>query len=41
MRPNVIMIDEKGNTHLIREAETLAYIEQVEKMPAHLQQINL
>jgi diaminopimelate decarboxylase len=41
MRPNVIMIDEKGQTHLIREAETLAYIEQVEKMPAHLQQINL
>jgi diaminopimelate decarboxylase len=41
MRPNVIMIDEKGNTHLIREAETLEYIEQMEKMPGHLQHFNL
>ena len=40
MRPNVIMIDEKGNTHLIREKETLEYIEQLEKMPAHLNEIN-
>jgi diaminopimelate decarboxylase len=37
MRPNVVMIDEKGNTHLIREKETLEYIEQLEKIPAHLQ----
>ncbi|MEY2903350.1 MAG: hypothetical protein RLY89_2456 [Bacteroidota bacterium] len=41
MRPNVVMIDEKGNTHLIREAETLEYIEQKEKMPAHLQHFSL
>ena len=41
MRPNVIMIDEKGTTHLIREAEDLAYIEQKEKMPEHLKQISL
>jgi diaminopimelate decarboxylase len=41
MRPNVVMIDEKGNTHLIREAETLQYIEQLEKMPAHLGSIKL
>jgi diaminopimelate decarboxylase len=41
MRPNVILIDEKGNTHLLREAETLQYIEQLEKMPAHLEQIKL
>jgi diaminopimelate decarboxylase len=41
MRPNVILIDEKGNTHLIRESEDLAYIEQKEKMPEHLKQINL
>jgi diaminopimelate decarboxylase len=41
MRPNVIMIDEKGNTHLIREAETLEYIEQMEKMPDHLKHFNL
>lgn len=41
MRPNVIMIDEKGETHLIREAETLEYIEQVEKMPAYLKEFKL
>jgi hypothetical protein len=41
MRPNVVMIDEKGNTHLIREAETLEYIEQMEKMPDHLQHFSL
>ena len=41
MRPNVVLIDEKGNTHLIREAETLEYIEQMEKMPDHLQQFSL
>ncbi|MFT3912398.1 MAG: hypothetical protein QM737_23425 [Ferruginibacter sp.] len=41
MRPNVVMIDEKGTPHLIREAETLQYIEQLEKMPAHLKSITL
>ncbi|MFK5004589.1 hypothetical protein, partial [Klebsiella pneumoniae] len=41
MRPNVVLIDEQGNTHLIREAETLEYIEQMEKMPAHLKTIEL
>jgi diaminopimelate decarboxylase len=41
MRPNVVMIDEQGNVHLIRESETLAYIEQPEKMPAHLKTISL
>jgi diaminopimelate decarboxylase len=41
MRPNVILIDEKGSTHLIRESEDLAYIELKEKMPEHLKQINL
>jgi diaminopimelate decarboxylase len=41
MRPNVILIDEKGATHLIREAEDLTYIELKEKMPDHLKQINL
>lgn len=41
MRPNVVMIDEKGTVHLVREAETLAYIEQQERVPGHLQQINL
>lgn len=41
MRPNVVMIDEKGTPHLIREAESLQYIEQLEKMPAHLKNIVL
>ncbi len=36
MRPNVVLIDEKGQHHLIRQAETLEYIEQMEKMPEHL-----
>jgi len=41
MRPNVILIDEQGQTHLIREAEKLEYVEQPEKVPHHLQQINI
>jgi diaminopimelate decarboxylase len=36
MRPNVVLIDEKGDHHLIREKETLEYIEQMERMPEHL-----
>ena len=41
MRPNVVMIDESGNTHLIRKAEDLKYIEQLEEMPKHLSSISL
>ncbi len=41
MRPNVVMIDEQGKVHLVREAETLAYIEQQERVPEHLKGINL
>ena len=41
MRPNVVMIDEQGNPHLIREAETIEYIEQLEKLPAHLKDIKM
>lgn len=36
MRPNVVMIDEEGQPHLIREAETLEYLEEPERVPAHL-----
>ncbi|MFZ4752623.1 MAG: hypothetical protein ACOYLG_04705 [Chitinophagaceae bacterium] len=36
MRPNIVLIDTKGNTHIIRKAENLAYLEQLEVMPAHL-----
>lgn len=41
MRPNVILIDSEGNTHLIREAEDLKYLEQLEKIPAHLKKFNI
>lgn len=41
MRPNVILIDEQGQAHIIREAEKLEYVEQPEKVPYHLQQINI
>ena len=37
LRPNVVMIDEAGQTHLIRAAETLEYLQQLEQVPAHLQ----
>jgi diaminopimelate decarboxylase len=41
MRPNVILIDINGNTHLIREAEDIKYLEQLEKMPEHLKDFRL
>lgn len=41
MRPNVVLIDEQGHTHLVREAESLQYIEQPERIPEHLSKINL
>lgn len=41
MRPNVVMVDPNGNTHLIREKETLEYLEQPEKMPDYLKKFDL
>lgn len=41
MRPNVVLVDENGETHLIREAESLHYLESLEKVPEHLQKISL
>lgn len=41
MRPNVVLIDEKGETHLIRKTQTLEYIEQMEVLPEYLKTINL
>lgn len=41
MRPNVVLVDENGETHLIREAESLHYLESLEKVPEHLQMISL
>lgn len=37
MRPNVVLIDEAGQPHLVREAETLEYLQSPERVPAHLQ----
>ncbi|MDD3079014.1 MAG: hypothetical protein PHH37_07900 [Paludibacter sp.] len=36
MRPNIVLIDKDNNTHIIRKAETLEYIEQLEQIPDHL-----
>ena len=36
MRPNIVLIDTQGQTHVIRKAEDLAYLEQLEAMPEHL-----
>jgi len=36
-RPNVVLIDTKGETHLIREKESLEVFKQLEKVPKHLQ----
>jgi len=36
MRPRVVLIDEASGVHLIREAEDLTYLEQLERLPGHL-----
>lgn len=36
MRPRVVLIDEQGAVHLIREAEDLAFIKLQERIPPHL-----
>lgn len=36
MRPNVVLIDTDEKVHLIRKAEDLAYLEQLESIPEHL-----
>lgn len=36
LRPNVVLIDKRGQPHVIRAAETLDYLEQLEQVPAHL-----
>lgn len=40
-RPNVVLIDLKGNTHIIRKAETLSDISRNEQVPQHLSKSNL
>ena len=34
LRPNVVLIDSENNTHVIRKAETLDYIQSTEQVPA-------
>lgn len=36
LRPNIVLIDNDNNTHVIRKAETLEYLEQNELIPEHL-----
>lgn len=36
LRPNVVLIDTKNNTHVIRKAETLEYLQMNEQVPRHL-----
>lgn len=36
LRPNVVLIDTTGQVHLVRTAETLEYLQQLEQVPAHL-----
>jgi diaminopimelate decarboxylase len=35
-RPNIVLIDNENNTHVIRKAETLEYVEAMEQVPEHL-----
>ncbi len=41
MRPNVVLIDMRGNPHLIRRAETTETLNQMEELPEHLSQFTL
>jgi diaminopimelate decarboxylase len=36
LRPNVVLIDNDGKTHIIRKAETLDYVQMNEQVPDHL-----
>ena len=40
MRPNIVLIDTNNQTHVIRKAETLDYLQQLEQLPPHLQKNN-
>ncbi len=41
MRPNVVLIDEKGTTHIIRNRETVDDLNKMEEMPEHLKSFKL
>ncbi len=40
MRPNIVLIDTNNHTHIIRKAETLDYLQELELMPDHLKRKN-
>ncbi len=40
-RPNVVLIDKENNTHIIRKAEDLEYVQMNEQVPLHLNKINM
>jgi diaminopimelate decarboxylase len=40
-RPAIVLIDENGQTHIVREAETLEYMEVPERVPQHLSLENI
>ncbi|MDD2285321.1 MAG: hypothetical protein PHQ11_07985 [Paludibacter sp.] len=40
LRPNIVLIDVENNTHIIRKAETMEYIDSLEVVPEHLKTIN-
>jgi len=41
LRPNVVLIDTHGNVHIIRESESNDYVSQLDKVPAHLEGVDL
>ncbi len=41
LRPNVVLIDLKGESHIIRKAETMEDVERNERIPAHLENFKL
>ena len=38
LRPAIVLIDNENNAHIIRKAETLEYLEELENVPTHLKQ---
>jgi len=41
LRPNIVLLDQQSHPQVIRQAETLAYLESVERVPEHLEQGSL
>ncbi len=41
LRPNIVLIDEDKNVHVIRESEHVEYINSMEKVPGHLKTFDL